>query len=153
MMSRNLARILLSPLLAGCPSGAGLLTSQGQSWGAMQSVGGLRIDAPVVEADGSTYLPLLCDVSGLQTITVKPTAMNSSQVVRQIVVQRRKEKIQLQVVTGIADNQRMSVVRGVSLGRVPEGEYPLEYLNPDGSTVMLKEIKILKPNKASHATP
>lgn len=29
MMSRNLARILLSPLLAGCPSGAGLLTSQG----------------------------------------------------------------------------------------------------------------------------
>lgn len=48
----------------------------------MQSVGGLRIDAPVVEADGSTYLPLLCDVSGLQTITVKPTAMNSSQVVR-----------------------------------------------------------------------
>jgi len=80
----------------------------------MQSVGGLRIDAPVVEADGSTYLPLLCDVSGLQTITVKPTAMNSSQVVRQIVVQRRKEKIQLQVVTGIADNQRTSVVRGVS---------------------------------------
>jgi hypothetical protein len=153
MMSRNLARILLSPLLAGCPSGAGLLTSQGQSWGAMQSVGGLRIDAPVVEADGSTYLPLLCDVSGLQTITVKPTAMNSSQVVRQIVVQRRKEKIQLQVVTGIADNQRASVARGVSLGRVPEGVYQLEYVNPDGSTVMLKEIKILKPNKASHATP
>lgn len=119
----------------------------------MQSVGGLRVDAPVVEADGSTYLPLLCDVSGLQTITVKPTAMNSSQVVRQIVVQRRKEKIQLQVVTGVADNQRASVVRGVSLGRVPEGEYPLEYLNPDRSTVMLKEVKILKPNKASHATP
>ncbi|MEY3535529.1 MAG: hypothetical protein RLZZ582_1105, partial [Verrucomicrobiota bacterium] len=46
-----------------------------------------------------------------------------------------------------------SVVRGVSLGRVPEGEYQLEYLNPDGSTVMLKEIKILKPNKESHATP
>jgi hypothetical protein len=119
----------------------------------MQSVGGLRIDALVVEADGSTYLPLLCDVSGLQTITVKPTAMNSSQVVRQIVVQRRKEKVQLQVVTGVADNQRASVARGVSLGRVPEGVYPLEYVNPDGSTVMLKDIKILKPNKASHATP
>ena len=79
--------------------------------------------------------------------------MNSSQVVRQIVVQRRKEKIQLQVVTGVADNQRASVARGGSLGRVPEGVYPLEYVNPDGSTVMLKEIKILKPNKASHATP
>ena len=79
--------------------------------------------------------------------------MNSSQVVRQIVVQRRKEKIQLQVVTGIADNQGTSVASGVSLGWVPEGEYPLEYLNPDGSTVMLKNIKILKPNKASHATP
>ena len=79
--------------------------------------------------------------------------MNSSQVVRQIVVQRRKEKIQLQVVTGIADNQRTSIARGVSLGRVPEGVYQLEYVNPDGSTVMLKEIKILKPNKASHATP
>lgn len=79
--------------------------------------------------------------------------MNSSQVLRQIVVQRRKEKIQLQVVTGIADNQCTSVARGASLGRVPEGVYPLEYVNPDGSTVMLKEIKILKPNKASHATP
>jgi hypothetical protein len=29
MMNRNLAMILLSPLLAGCPPGAGLLTSQG----------------------------------------------------------------------------------------------------------------------------
>ena len=44
MVNRNLAMILLSPLLAGCPSGAGLLTSQGQSWGAMQSAGELRAE-------------------------------------------------------------------------------------------------------------
>lgn len=151
-MNRNLAMLVLAPLLAGCASCVGLLSAQGESWGMIQSVGGLRVDDPVVQPDGTTYLPLLCNVSGLETITVKPTAMNSSHVVRKIVVTRRKEKIQIQVVTCIVDNKHTSVARGVSLGKVPEGTYQLEYVNPDGTTVMLKEIMIMKPNKASDAT-
>ena len=151
-MNRNLAMLVLAPMLAGCASCAGLLTAQGQSWGMIQSVGGLRVDDPVVQADGTTYLPVLCNVSGLDTITVKPTAINSALVVRKIAVKQRKEKIQIQVVTCVVDNKHTSVAKGVSLGKMPEGTYQLEYLNPDGTTVNLKEVKIMKPNKASDAT-
>lgn len=150
-MNRKLAMLVLAPLLAGCVSCAGLLTAQGQPWGMIQSVGGLRVDDPAVQADGTTYLPVLCNVSGLDTITVKPTAMNSVLVVRKIAVKRRKEKIQIQVVTCVVDNKHTSVAKGVSLGKMPEGTYQVEYLNPDGTTVNLKEVKIMRPNKASDA--
>lgn len=144
--------LVLAPLLAGCASCAGRLTAQGQPWGMIQSVGGLRVDDPVVQPDGTTYLPVLCNVSGLDTITVKPTTMNSGLVVRKIAVKRRAEKIQIQVVTCAVDNQHTSVPKGVSLGKMPEGTYQLEYVNPDGTTVMLKEVNIVKPNTATEAT-
>jgi hypothetical protein len=118
----------------------------------IQSVGGLRVDDPVLQTDGTIYLPVLCNVSGLDTITVKPTAMNSALVVRKIAVKRRGEKIQLQVVTCVVDNKHTSVVKGVALGKMPMGVYHVEYLNPDGTTVSLREVNITEPNTASHGT-
>ena len=151
-MKRRLTIIILVSLLAGCLSCVSILTSHGQSWEMIQSVGGLRVENPVKQIDGTIFLPVICNVSGLDTITVKPTAINSALVVRKIAVKQRKEKIQIQVVTCVVDNKHTSVAKGVSLGKMPEGTYQLEYLNPDGTTVNLKEVKIMKPNKASDAT-
>jgi hypothetical protein len=118
----------------------------------IQSVGGLRVDDPIIQPDGTVYLPALCNVSGLDAITVKPTAVNSALVVRKIAVKRRDEKIQLQVVTCVVDNKHTSIVKGVPLGKMPKGAYQVEYLNPDGTTASLREIKITEPNTASHGT-
>ena len=141
--------LLLVPVLMGCASCVSLVTSRGQSWEMIQSVGGLRVDNPVTHADGTVSLPVVCNVSGLDTITVKPTMLNSALVVRKIAVRCRQDRIQIQVVTCVADNTHASVSTGASLGRMKPGPYLVEYLNPDGTTVRLREIEIREPNTQS----
>ena len=108
----------------------------------IQSVGGLRVDDPMVQTDGTVFLPVLCNVSGLETITVKPTMINSALVVRKIATQCRKDRIHLQVVTCVVDNKHTSVTKGVDLGVLTKGTYQVEYLNPDGTTVNVRKIEI-----------
>jgi hypothetical protein len=148
----KLRLIALVPLLLGCVSCAALLTARRQPWTVIQSVGGLRVDEPVRQPDGSVFLPVVCNISGLDTITVKPTMINSAWVVKKIAVKCRKGRIQIQVVTCVADNKHTSVARGVVLGEMPAGTYQVEYLNTDGSTVGLREIMITDTNRSAHGT-
>jgi hypothetical protein len=129
-------------VLTGCASCASFLTSRGQSWEMLQSVGGLRVDDPVPQADGTTFLPVICNVSGLETITVKPTRLNSALVVRKVSAKCRGNRIQIQVVTCVVDNNHTSVSKGVGLGARKYGAYQVDYLNPDGTTVMIRRIEI-----------
>ena len=141
-MKRRLTIIILVPLLAGCLSCVSILTSHGQSWEMIQSVGGLRVENPVKQIDGTIFLPVICNVSGLDTITVKPTVLSSALVVKKIAAKCRKDRILIQVVTCVADNKHVSSTKGVSLGRPKTGSYQGEYLNPDGSTVLLRTVDI-----------
>ena len=141
-MKRNLMVIILSSLLAGCVSPASMMTSRSQSWILIQSAGGLRVDDPVTQADGTIFLPVICNLSGLETITVQPTLVNSALAVKEITAGLRDDKIQIQVVTCAADNKHTSVSTGVNLGTPKKGTYRVEYLNPDGITVSIREIAI-----------
>jgi hypothetical protein len=134
--------VMLALLLLGCTSCVSLVTSHGQSWAMVQSVGGLRVDNPVTQADGTVFLPVICNVSGLETITVKPTMLNSALVVRKIAVKCRKDKIQIQVVTCVVDNRHTSCTKGVDLGKLKKGTHLVEYLNPDGTTVKMREVEV-----------
>lgn len=69
----------------------------------------------------------------MEAITTNPTSLNSALVVRKIAVKRREAKIQIQVVTCVADNKHSSAARGVSLAKMPESTYQLEYPNHDGT--------------------
>ena len=140
--------MLLIPLLMGCVSCASLLTSQGQSWEMIQSVGGLRVDDPVTQGDGTVFLPIVCNVSGLDTITVKPTMLNSALVVRKITAKCRKDRILIQVVTCVVDNKHTSISKGVRLGRMKPGAYHVEYMNPDGTMMMVRRIEIQEPEQS-----
>ncbi len=53
-----------------CVSCVSLVTSRGQSWEMIQSVGGLRVDDPVTQTDGTFFLPVVCNVNGT-TIRLK----------------------------------------------------------------------------------
>lgn len=141
-MKRDLIVLALVPLLVGCTSCVSLITSHGQPWEMVQSVGGLRVDNPVTQANGTVFLPVICNVSGFETITVKPTMLNSALVVRKIAVKHRTDKIQIQVVTCVVDNKHTSATKGVDLGKVKKATYLVEYLNPDGTTVTLREIEV-----------
>ena len=135
----------------GCVSCVSLLTSKGQSWEMIQSVGGLRVDDPVMQGDGMVFLPIVCNVSGLDTITVKPTMLNSALVVRKLTARRGMDRIRIQVVTCVVDNKHISVSKGVTLGRMKPGAYYVEYLNPDGTTVMVRRIEIPEPEQSNRA--
>ena len=141
-MKKHLAMLLIIPLLAGCASCALLLTSRGQSWDMIQSVGGLRVDDPATQPDGTTFLPVVCNVSGLEEITVKPTTINSALVVKKTTARFKEDSIQIQIVTCVVDDKHTSVSKGVDLGTLSSGIYQVEYLNPDGSTIPLKQIEI-----------
>lgn len=141
-MKRPLSILLITPLLVGCASCASLLTSRGQSWDMIQSVGGLRVDDPTRQPDGTTFLPVVCNVSGLDAITVKPTTINSALVVKKTTARFRKNRIQIQIVTCVVDNKHTPTSKGVDLGTPLSGIYQVEYLNPDGSTIPLKRIEI-----------
>jgi hypothetical protein len=136
------AILLLTPMLMGCSSCVSLLTSRAQSWEMIQSVGGLRVDDPVRQPDGHVFLPVVCDVSGLVAITVKPTMMNSALVVRKVAVRRRAERIQLQVVTCLVDHRHTSLSTRVDLGVLNKGFYLVEYRNPNGITIFVRKIEI-----------
>jgi len=134
--------IILGFLLVGCASCVSLATSHEQSWDMVQSVGGLRVGNPITQADGTVFLPVICNVSGLETITVKPTMLNSALVVREIAVKCGKDRIQIRVVTCVVDNKHTPYTKGVDLGRMKDGAYQVEYLNPDGTAVRLREVEI-----------
>ena len=141
-MKRNLTVFILVPLMACCTSCVSLITSRGQSWETIQSMGGLRVNDPVMRDDGTFFLPVVCNVSGLDTITVKPTAINSALVVRKIATRIKKHTIQIQIVTCVVDNRHTSCTKGVEIGSLQRGTYQVEYLNPDGMTVPIRTVEM-----------
>ena len=141
-MKTLLSTFSLVVLFATSALSAGMITSRAQNWSMIQSVGGLRVGNPVKRDDGTIFLPIVCNVSGLETITTKPQAMNSSLVVRRIWVKVTPRRIQIQLITCIVDNRHTSRTQGESLGKPLPGHYAVEYLNPDRSTVAIREIEI-----------
>jgi len=141
-MKTHLALFLVVPLLTGCSWLAPLLTSEAQPWSMIQSVGGLRVDDPVSRPDGTVFLPVVCNVSGLQKITTEPTTMNSGLVVKNTTAKIEQMSIQIQILTCVVDKKHSALSKGVNLGRPESGTYQVEYLNLDGSTVPLREIEI-----------
>ena len=125
-----------------CASCMAIMTSHGESWQTIQSRGGLRVDNPIRQSEGSLFLPVICDVSGMQAITVQPKKLDSASVVRRIDVTIETGRIGIQIVTCLTDKRHQSMTKGVDLGIPPSGRYRVEYLNPDGSTVLVKEIEI-----------
>ena len=55
--------------LAGC-------VNDQKDWKFIQDIGGMSVGNPYKNSDG-IVLPINCDVSGLRTITRKPTILNS----------------------------------------------------------------------------
>jgi hypothetical protein len=134
--------IVLVLMATWCAACAALVTSQRESWQNLQADGGLRVDDPVIRGDGQVFLPVVCDVSGTETITVRPTTMNSGRAVQMIDAQIHGSTIQIQVVTCLVDREHTASTKGVVLNTSRKGRYQVEYLNPDGTTVKVREVEI-----------
>ncbi|MFC0879010.1 hypothetical protein ACE01N_20615 [Saccharicrinis sp. FJH2] len=102
-------------------------TRETAEWDYIQNVGGIKTDTPLETEDGY-YLPILCNVSGLDSITVNPTTLNSAISCIKTKVTINKNYIYLKIVTGIATNKNKDCkCKAVSIGDLESGEYKVYY--------------------------
>lgn len=137
-------RILLSRLLpflllltfAGCSA----ITAQHQDWDFIQSVGGLSVGG---QDKNPQWLIIRGDVSGLQEFSVKPTQINSALAVKRVKSIVSDTSIQFYVVTTVISRKNCDTnIHGFDISGIKKGTYRLQYLNPDRTTIDLKEIEI-----------
>jgi hypothetical protein len=132
----SIAFILLlfaTPVHAGLPQ---FLTSQERDWAFIQSVGGMKVSAK------DSTLTVECDVSGLKTVTVKPTLINSGIGVRKLKHKRDGNTILLTLSTCVIGKGITTSPKPVDLSACPEGEYSVEYLDPNRARHPIGKIAI-----------
>ena len=106
----------------------------------MERVGGLIV---VGQDKSSDWLIIRGDVSGLREFSHKPKLVNSALAVKEIGKKVSDSKLQIFVVTTIAsDRYPSSEIVGVDISDIARGTYQVEYLNPDGSSVYLRDVNI-----------
>jgi len=104
-----------------------LLTRKTADWSFIQSVGGIKIEKPLETEDGY-YLPVTCNVSGWDSITIKPTVVNSAIFCIKTKATVDENKIYLTVIKGISifgGNDSKS--KSVRIGSLKKGNYKVYY--------------------------
>jgi len=106
----------------------------------MKSVGGLSVG---LQDKNPNLLRISGDVSGLKAFSHKPTGLNSCLAVKKVEAIVKDSLIQIYVVTTLySDSYNSSEITGVNIRGAKRGKYMVQYLNPDGSVVYLREVEI-----------
>jgi hypothetical protein len=112
------------------------LAAESRNWSFVQSVGGIVVGQPSKVASG-WLLPVRADVSGLQRITLAPTAMYSALSCNTVKASIEGQSIYLAISTGIAGSGHTSRCPSAELGHLGPGTYAVFYRGPDGLTFPL----------------
>jgi hypothetical protein len=120
------------------------LARSSKDWQFVQSVGGIALGKPQRDNHGHVLLPIRCDVSGLQTITVRPKGLNSALVCEPPLVRIQSGTIFLTIRTSVAIASGNTDPRcpTADLGTLSAGDYSVIYRSPDGSEQPLGSINI-----------
>jgi hypothetical protein len=98
-----------------------------RDWNFIQMVGGIKIDSPLETEDGF-YLPVICNVSGLDSVTIKPKTLNSALSCIKIKSKIDENTIHIIVVTGIAVSENDDCnCKAIPLGFLKSGNYIVYY--------------------------
>ena len=120
----------------------GWLTSDARDWDFVRKTGGIRISQPVL-IDGKRLLPVEYDVSGLTTVTEKPTLMNSGLAVRKIEIRQDGAQIVIRVVTQAVEKGALTGPgHYADLTGIPAGSYRVYYENAGDAAKDLGTIEI-----------
>jgi len=112
-----------------------------RSWEFMQSVGGIALGK--LNHQGEAWrLPLQCDVTGLQSFTVKPTMLNSAIVWTDTHTRIQNQDILITIETGLTASGKSPICGAADLGEIKPGLYHVMYRDPDGKTHFVGDINI-----------
>jgi hypothetical protein len=112
-----------------------------QAWSFVQAVGGIEIGTPFKDEKGWT-LPVRADVSGLQTITSKPTTLNSGLSCQSVEASIKDHSIYLKILTSLAGRGRSSQCPPTLLGQITAGKYAVFYRGPNEPAVAIGNLTI-----------
>lgn len=110
-------------------------------WAFIQSVGGMAIGTPK-KANGEWSLPVMADVSGLTTVTVKPSTLNSALICEKTVATVEGHNLYLTVFTGTAGSSYTPRCPPAKLGAIPTGNYRVFYRGQNESPIPLGALRI-----------
>jgi hypothetical protein len=126
---------------------AGLLTRETRNWEFVQSIGGMKVSV------NDTNLVVDCDVSGLRKVTVQPKMINSALGVDKIKHKRDGNTISLTLVTRVIAKGVPITPRPIDLAAYPDGEYSIEYLDPDGTRHAVGKVTLQRKRNGGQAAP
>jgi len=98
-------------------------------WNFIQKVGGIETETPLGTEDGF-YLPVKCNVSGLDSVTIKPTTLNSALSCLKIKSTVNGNTIHLRIVAGLAVTKKSDC--NCKTVRVGEFAWTFVYSKIDG---------------------
>jgi len=117
------------------------IAAESRSWSFVQTIGGIAVGQPTKVAN-RWLLPVRADVSGLQKITLKPTALNSGLSCYTVNASVEGQVIYIAISTSIAGSGRNSLCPSAYLGQLKPGTYAVVYRGPDGQTTQLRNVAV-----------
>lgn len=131
-------RLGLCVLVAALP---GYVLAGAESWGFVQSVGGIAVGMPSHGAKG-WVLPVRADVSGIEAITANPTTLNSGLICEETLAAVEGLDIYITITSALARPNNSPRCPPVALGEMPHGQYKVFYRGPDEPPVLIGEVSI-----------
>lgn len=115
--------------------------SEPRGWGFVQSVGGMAI-GPAVERQGGWFLPVQANVSGTESITVKPSMLNSGLICERVSAKVVGDTILLTLHTGLVRDGDSPRCPEAALGTPKAGEYRVLYVYGESEAQALGSVVI-----------
>jgi len=117
-------------------------TRSSRDWTFIQTVGGIKIEKPLETEDGF-YLPIICNVSGQDSVTVKPKGINSALFCLKTKTTIKENIIYLTVITGYALFEKPdSKCKAVRIGKLKSGNYKVFYKDIENGEHIIGEFTI-----------
>jgi len=114
-------------LLLTAPFAFDIITVSSLTWADIQRYGGLKIGVPL-DTDKGFYLPIICNVSGTDSITIRPTAISSANVCKRTKVQMKDNNIFINVKVSMPFfDDETCICKAVRLGQMDHGHYKVFY--------------------------
>lgn len=115
---------------------------QPRSWAFMQNRGGIALQ-PAFNEGGHWFLPVRCNVSGIEAITITPRTLHSKLAWRQTSASVEDGRIYLVIITAQQGPRAPSAVCGPArLEATHAGDYEVFYRDPDGSLHSMGTVSI-----------
>ena len=98
------------------------------SWDLINRVGGIKVGDPIKSAERRWRIPIICNVSGLERVTVPSTTLNSALVVRRVAHKLEGNKLYFSLILNAPSNDGPSAkCPDLFISDIDTGTYEVYY--------------------------